>query len=90
MNFEDRHRVGPFPSSFLKPVDRLFIVADTGMRECENIRVALSSAFGYYRFDDVEVGQTYLVDASSKRFEFVPRTITIHDELTEFDLVALP
>jgi hypothetical protein len=55
-----------------------------------NVLTALTSPFGYYRFDDVEVGRTYLIHASSKRFEFVPRSISIIDELTDLDIVALP
>ena len=52
--------------------------------------VAITNPFGYYRFDDVEVGGTYLIEASSKRFEFVPRSISVLDELTDVDIVALP
>jgi hypothetical protein len=33
-------------------------------------RTTVSGAFGYYRFGDVEVGASYLVSVSSKRFSF--------------------
>ena len=53
-------------------------------------RMARSSGFGYYRFDDIFVGDTYLISPSSKRYQFTPRTIDVLDELTEIDFVAAP
>ncbi len=53
-------------------------------------RMARSSGFGYYRFDDIIVGETYLISPSSKRYQFTPRTISVLDELTEIDFVAEP
>lgn len=53
-------------------------------------RTTLSNTFGYYRFDDVEVGTTYLVNAFDKQYHFEPRVVTLADEITELDLVATP
>jgi hypothetical protein len=53
-------------------------------------RSTLSSSLGYYRFEDVEVGQTYLVSVKTRRFRFQPMTISVTDELTELDLIAEP
>ena len=36
------------------------------------IRTAQTNPFGYYRFDAVEVGRIYLVQAESKNFQFTP------------------
>lgn len=33
-------------------------------------RIALTSSFGYFTFEDVETGQTYVVSVSSKRYGF--------------------
>lgn len=33
-------------------------------------RTVRTATFGYFRFDDVEVGRTYIFSVSSKRFEF--------------------
>ncbi len=54
------------------------------------IRTALSSSLGYYRFDDLEVGNTYVLSISSKRFTFVnpTRIITLDDELTDEDFIG--
>lgn len=49
---------------------------------------ARSSSFGYYKFEDVAIGQTYIVNVNSKRFTFSPRVIAVADEITDLDLVA--
>lgn len=51
----------------------------------------ISSPFGHYRFDEIEVGQTYILTVSSKRFTFEQnsRTFTLLDELTDFDFIAV-
>ncbi len=51
-------------------------------------RRASTGSFGYYRFDDVEAGQTYVIGVASKRYVFSPRTISVSDELTGLDLIA--
>ena len=55
-------------------------------------RTALTGAFGYFRFDDVEVGQTYIVSIHSKRFQFANPTqvVSVNDEITDLDFTALP
>ena len=52
--------------------------------------VALSSPLGYYRFYDIPAGETYIISVSSKTYQFVPRVVTVLDELTDLDLVAMP
>jgi hypothetical protein len=51
-------------------------------------RTVLSSSFGYYVFDDVRAGETYVITVGSKRFTFTPRTVQVLDELTDVDFVA--
>lgn len=53
-------------------------------------RRAVTSSFGYYRFDDVAVGRTYVMSVASKRYSFSPRAVTIEDELSDLDFVAQP
>lgn len=55
-----------------------------------NMRYARSSSFGYYRFEDVEVGQTYIFDVHSKRYQFAPQIVTVMEELTELNFTAEP
>jgi len=40
-------------------------------------RTAVTGAFGYYQFDDLETGRTYAVSVSSKRFVFAVPTILV-------------
>jgi hypothetical protein len=75
---------------------RVFTPSGAGLRNAvvtltDSNGVAVSArtaSFGYYRFDNVEVGQTYVVSVASKRFTFTPRVISVTDELTDLDFVA--
>jgi hypothetical protein len=54
--------------------------------------VALTNPFGYYRFDDVESGEAYILRIESKRYRFVNpvRLVNLDDNLTDVDFVASP
>ncbi|MGB7201051.1 MAG: CARDB domain-containing protein [Pyrinomonadaceae bacterium] len=54
-----------------------------------NSRSARSSTFGYYRFDAVAAGQTYVMSAVSKKYQFSNRVITVSDALDDIDFVPL-
>jgi hypothetical protein len=51
---------------------------------------ARSGIFGAYRFDEIPVGQTYILTVSARRFSFVQNTriITLLEELTDVDFVG--
>jgi len=51
-------------------------------------RTAGSSSFGYYRFDDVEVGRTYLVTVESRNYTFSPRVVQLMDNAMDIDFIA--
>ena len=51
-------------------------------------RTAFSSSFGYYRFDEVESGETYVISVGSKRYQFNVRIITASDDLFDLDLIG--
>ena len=53
-----------------------------------NIRTVNTNSFGYYSFDGVTTGETYVFEVSAKRYQFTPRVVTINEELAEFDFVA--
>lgn len=70
-----------------RPIPRVLVaLADSN----GNIRTSLSNLFGLFRFDGIEAGQTYIISAQSKRFTFAPRVISVGDEITDLDIVALP
>ena len=55
-----------------------------------NVMNAISSSFGYYRFDNVLLGETYVISVVSKRYTFPisSRTLTITGELVNVDFVS--
>ena len=57
-----------------------------------NTRIALSSPFGYYRFEDVQSGQVYVLSIEHKRYVFDPNThvLNVVDEITDLDFLASP
>ena len=50
----------------------------------------LTGGFGYFRFEEVEVGVTYVFSVNSKRFQFTPQTVTVTEELSELNFTAQP
>ncbi len=57
-----------------------------------NVRFALTNAFGFYRFDEIEAGQTVVISITSKRNVFAnpTRILSVHDELADIDFTADP
>jgi hypothetical protein len=52
------------------------------------IRTATTNSFGYYRFDDVRAGETYVINVSSKRYQFNPQTVTPNGDIETVNFVA--
>ena len=55
-----------------------------------NVRQSISSGFGYFYFNDVEVGQTYILIAASKRFQFTPRIFGVVDSISDLVIIGTP
>jgi CSLREA domain-containing protein len=53
------------------------------------VRTAVSSSLGYYAFEGVQAGRTYVVTAVSRRYRFTPRIVNVADPISELDLIAL-
>jgi hypothetical protein len=53
-----------------------------------NTRIARTSSFGYYRFNDVAAGQTYIFTVVSKRYQFAPQVVNVMEDLTELNFTA--
>ena len=51
-------------------------------------RVARTSAFGYYQFDDVEAGQGVILSVRTKRYQFQPQLVSVTD--SAFDVNFTP
>ena len=54
------------------------------------IRSALSNPFGFYTFDGLAVGRTYIIDVRAKQYSFVPFAVAVDDQIIGLDLIALP
>ena len=52
-------------------------------------RTVKTTSFGYYTFEDVESGGSYIIGVSSKRYHFASRLIQVADTLTDLDFVGL-
>jgi hypothetical protein len=52
------------------------------------VRTTRSNSFGFYRFNDVIVGQSYVVSASAKGQTFSPAVIAVVDNVADFDLTG--
>lgn len=55
-----------------------------------NLKTAISNPFGYFRFDGVVVGRTYIIAAKHKVYQFPPRGISVTDNIVDLELVADP
>jgi hypothetical protein len=52
-------------------------------------RTAVTSSFGYYRFEGVPVGDTFVMTVNSRLYRFTPRVVTVSDKMTDVDFVGL-
>jgi hypothetical protein len=50
-----------------------------------NVRTTSTNSIGIYRFEDVQVGQTYILSATYKLHNYAPRTINLFDDFVEQD-----
>ena len=66
---------------------RISITASNG-----ETRQAITNSFGYYNFDEIHVGETYIISVSHKRYQFVNQTqvVFVGDEITDLNFNALP
>jgi len=53
-------------------------------------RTALTNSLGYYRFEDVGAGETYIFAVISKRYSVAPQVVTVTEDLTDLDFTAHP
>ena len=53
-----------------------------------NSRSARTNPFGYFHFDAVQAGQTYVINVRSKSYSFLPQIVTVMGDLTELNFTA--
>lgn len=52
-------------------------------------RTILTGTFGYFRFDDIEAGQTVIVSVASKRYSFQPQIIFVAEDIEDLNFTVL-
>lgn len=54
------------------------------------VRTTISNGFGYYRFEDLTVGETYIFEIRSKRYTFTEpiRVVSVQEDLQSLDFYA--
>jgi hypothetical protein len=58
--------------------------------DAQNVRrTATTSSFGLYSFDNVRVGETYILSVGSKRFRFAPQILQINNSVANLNFVGL-
>ncbi len=50
-------------------------------------RSSITNAFGYYRFENVRAGQSYILTVNAKGRNFSPQLITVNGEMTDVNLI---
>jgi hypothetical protein len=48
----------------------------------------MTNAFGYFSFDAVQSGETYMLRASARGYTFSPKTVTVSDTLTDIEFIS--
>ncbi len=50
---------------------------------------ALTNGFGYFRFDNIEAGESYVIGARSKQYRFEPQILNLDDSAIDVSIVAV-
>jgi hypothetical protein len=53
-------------------------------------RSAITNSFGYFRFENVAAGASYVFEIRHKRYSFAPRVVNVGEELNELNFTAEP
>lgn len=51
-------------------------------------RTALTNSFGYFRFEEVESGATYVFNVTAKNYVFLTRVVTVTEQIDELNFAA--
>jgi hypothetical protein len=71
-----------------RPIRNVTLIIEGG--NLSEPKFARTNTFGYYRFQDLEVGQVYIVSISAKRYSFAnpSRVIILNENLDGEDFVS--
>jgi len=54
-----------------------------------NVISAKTNSFGYYKFNNISAGESYVVNVSTKNYQFEQQVVRVLDAMSDFDLYAL-
>ncbi len=52
-------------------------------------RTVFTNQFGYYRFDEVAAGETYIFEARHKRYLFAPQVFFVTEETAKLNFTVI-
>ncbi len=52
------------------------------------IQITRTNSFGYYSFKDIAVGETYIINVYSKRYQFNPQVVSLTEDLNGLNFTA--
>ena len=52
------------------------------------VQTARTSSFGYYSFDGIEAGRTYIVRVDSRRYIYDPQVVVLLDNIADLDFIG--
>ena len=52
------------------------------------IQTARTNPFGYYRFEEIPVGETCILTVRHKGYQFSPQILAVFEEITDFNFMA--
>lgn len=65
------------------PNAQVYISGQNGM-----LKTVTTNSLGYFSFDEIQVGQTYIVSATAKSYQFNSRVVNVMEEISDLELVA--
>lgn len=68
-----------------RPIGKARILITDGRGET---RVAVSSPFGFFRFENLQAGETYIFSVTSKNHQFSPQVINVTEGSSELNFTA--
>ena len=66
-----------------RPISRAVV---TLMDESGNARTTMTSSLGYYSFEDVPSGESYLLATSARGYTFATRLVSLGDNVSNFNI----
>ncbi|HEX8248916.1 MAG TPA: carboxypeptidase regulatory-like domain-containing protein [Pyrinomonadaceae bacterium] len=97
-SIEDKVKIAflPVPATQVSVSGRVMTSDGSGLGNAQviltdasgNSRTTATGSFGYFRFDSVQAGETYVFSVVAKGYQFAPQVVTVNEELPELNFTA--